>query len=209
MGLGRGASVRPVKEGRPIGPSGQVGRVPPGPKGPITEASPSSRTGFSVPLPGGGSGGACGGGSLVVLSAGGAARRPPTDRVRNPDRLRSGGQFVFVDEPAEKITAANTFSSVRESSWLRRSQVEAAMRSAAVVVLDVFGEDFLEVTPGDHERRQPLSRGRGTCARRRAGRASTAWSAPAPRSIHERPCRRRRSRARTERTSRTARQAPP
>jgi hypothetical protein len=73
------------------------------------------------------------------------------DHDWRPPSKRSGGELVLVDEPAEEIGAADTVSSARERSSLRRSQVEAAVRSTPVVVLDVLRYDPLEVTLGDHQ----------------------------------------------------------
>jgi len=56
-----------------------------------------------------------------------------------------------VDEPAENVTAEDLSPSAGERSWLRRREFEAAMRSSPVVVLDVVGKDFLQVTPGEHK----------------------------------------------------------
>ena len=50
-----------------------------------------------------------------------------------------------MDEPAEEVRAADTVPSVRVCSWLRRSQVEAAMRSTPVVVHHVLAKDSLEM----------------------------------------------------------------
>ena len=60
------------------------------------------------------------------------------------DGLRSGGEFVLVDEPAEDVASVNRTGLAGEGSGgLGRRQVKATMGPFFVVMLDVLGEDGL------------------------------------------------------------------
>jgi hypothetical protein len=58
--------------------------------------------------------------------------------------LRSGGEFVLVDETAEDVASADRATPADQGGGgLRRRQVKAAMRPGGVVMLDILGEDGL------------------------------------------------------------------
>ena len=67
-------------------------------------------------------------------------------------RVMSGGEFVFVDESAESVAAADGSAGRSHRCWAAGwGEIETAVRSCLVVVVDVLGEGPFEVTSGDHE----------------------------------------------------------
>ena len=56
-----------------------------------------------------------------------------------------------MDEPAEDVASADYPASVAGIHGLRRIKVESAMRSSAIVVTDVLGEDRLEVASAEDQ----------------------------------------------------------
>jgi hypothetical protein len=58
--------------------------------------------------------------------------------------LRSGGEFVLVDETVEDVASADRATPADQGGGgLRRRQVKAGMRPGGVVMLDILGEDGL------------------------------------------------------------------
>src|SRR6516165_1141504 len=76
-----------------------------------------------------------------------AARAEPMD---GGDRSRD--EFVFVDEPADDIASADGAGQVGGGGGRPRwGELEAAMRPGRVVVVEVLGEDRLQVAARENE----------------------------------------------------------
>jgi hypothetical protein len=86
-----------------------------------------------------------------TASTGSLIRKRGAAQSGAPYGIGSGGQPVFVDEPAQDVAAVDRSGIACSVGWARWHQLQTAMWPSAVVVADILFDYPFQVTPRDHE----------------------------------------------------------